>query len=596
MIDLANDEKRGRLLKAIKSSREALEPYRRVRKYMVEQYCGSWYDRTTPQDEDRILVNLMNQTARIYTVALAANNPQVLVTTPHVEELPFARRFEVNLNKLIGDMELDKTFRSIVLDAFFCIGCGVVMMRDTDTRFHGLLESEEDVWLDPGEPWLNRVSLDDLIVDMPAKELSKMRFCGHRYRADYEKVMDEPGYDKKVKDKLKPTSREAFDGTGATREIGTDPSEDDDLKDMIWLQDVWIAENNSVVTMACDNADVAPLIEREWIGSQAGPYKFLSLGDVPDRIIPASPAINLIGMHRLQNRLHCRMEDDSDAHRVVNVYPPGMEDDANALRTAERNGWYRGKSPEQIKQFESGGIDQRDMGLATFLQDEYDRLAGNLQAMGGLGAQAATATQEQMIYGELSRNVADMRMAVVGFASECILDLGRLMWEDQTLELQSSIPIGNSGIQIRSDWTPEDRMGAFEDYQFQVEPYSMVFKTPEQKLQELFQVLQQLAPLWPMFQASGATLDAEAIVDEIARLKNRPEFKRFITFASPAMMLGGDENTIRQSPVTSRETVRRNVPTGGTAEARTNSMVQSLMGGRPQVNGQMASAMGRRPA
>lgn len=66
-------------------------------------------------------------------------------------------------------MSLDKTFRSIVLDAFFCIGCGVVMMRDTDTRFHGLLESEEDVWLDPGEPWFNRVSLDDLILDMSAK-------------------------------------------------------------------------------------------------------------------------------------------------------------------------------------------------------------------------------------------------------------------------------------------------------------------------------------------------------------------------------------------------------------------------------------------
>lgn len=28
-----------------------------------------------------------------------------------------------------------------------------------------------------------------------------MRYCGHRYRADYEKVMDEPGYDKKVKEK-----------------------------------------------------------------------------------------------------------------------------------------------------------------------------------------------------------------------------------------------------------------------------------------------------------------------------------------------------------------------------------------------------------
>ncbi|HUW34900.1 MAG TPA: hypothetical protein VM223_25095, partial [Planctomycetota bacterium] len=112
---------------------------------MVEHYCGSWYDTTTPQEDDKILVNPINQAARIYTIALAANNPQVLVSTPRMEHIPFARRFEVNLSKLISDMALDQTFRAIVLDAFFCIGCGVVMMRDTDTRFHGLLESEEDV-------------------------------------------------------------------------------------------------------------------------------------------------------------------------------------------------------------------------------------------------------------------------------------------------------------------------------------------------------------------------------------------------------------------------------------------------------------------
>ena len=167
MIDLANDERRGRLLKAVKSSRDALETYRRVRLAHIKQYCGSWYHEEVT--DEKILVNLMNQAARIYTIALAANNPQVLVSTPRSENIPFARRFEANVNKLISDMALDQTFRAIVLDAYFCIGCGVVMMRDTDTRFHGLLESEEDVWLDPGEPWLNRVSLDDLILDMPAK-------------------------------------------------------------------------------------------------------------------------------------------------------------------------------------------------------------------------------------------------------------------------------------------------------------------------------------------------------------------------------------------------------------------------------------------
>jgi tRNA A37 threonylcarbamoyladenosine synthetase subunit TsaC/SUA5/YrdC len=99
-----------------------------------------------------------------------------------------------------------------------------------------------------------------------------------------------------------------------------------------------------------------------------------------------------------------------------------------------------------------------------------------------------------------------------------------------------------------------------------------------------------------MFQASGASMDAEAIVEEIARLKNRPEFKRFITFAAPADQLGGDQNTIRQSPITSRETVRKNVPTGGTQGSRSAIMQQTLMGGKPQVNGQQKASMMQRPA
>jgi len=599
MFDLQDDEKRGRLLKAIRNSRSALEPFRRVRKELIKDYVGSWYAEAGA--ENKTLVNLINQTAKIYTVALAANNPKVLVSTPNSGNIPFARRFEVNLNKLISDMAMDQTFRAIVMDAFFCLGCGVVMMRDTDTRFHGLLESEEDVWLDPGEPWFNRVSLDDLILDMSAKELTKMRYCGHRYRADYEKVMDEPGYDKKVKEKLKPTSRSHHDSVGAARDIASEwgSAEDDDFKDMIWLMDVWIPENKSIATMACDQHDLPPLIERDWVGSQAGPYKFLSLGDTPDNVMPTSPAVNLKGMHDLQNRLHRRMEEDSDAHRTVQVYPPGMEDDSERLRTAGRNDWVRGKSPEQVKQFQMGGVDQRDMALATFLQGEYDRFAGNLQAMGGLGAQSSTLGQEELIHGNVSRNVADMQMAVVNFASECILDLGRLMWEDETLELHTSMEAANTGIQVRSDWEPGLRVGKFEDYEFRVEPYSMVFKTPEQKLQELFQVLRELAPLWPMFEAQGASLDAQAIVEEIARLKNRPEFNRFITFASPEMMMGGggDENTVRQSPVTTRENIRRNIPTGGTQESRNNALIRDLMAGASSsTNPQTADAMRRSPA
>jgi hypothetical protein len=87
------------------------------------------------------------------------------------------------------------------------------------------------------------------------------------------------------------------------------------------------------------------------------------------------------------------------------------------------------------------------------------------------------------------------------------------------------------------------------------------------------------------------------LLDYIARMMNKPELKQFITFATPAAMLGGDENTVRSPAVTSRETVRKNVSTGGTKDARSNALIQSLMGGgSSQVNGQTKQAMGRRPA
>lgn len=593
MLDLHNEQKRGRLRQAIQKSGELLEPFRRVRRELVRDYVGSWY--STEGARAKTLVNLLNQTARIYMVALASNNPRVLVSTPHVEQWPFAMRFEANLNQLIADMELDVTFRSIVLDAFFCLGVAVVMMRDTDTRFHGLLESEEDVWLDPGEPWLNRVSVDNLILDMSAKEISKMRYCGHKFRADFEKVRAEPGYDKKVKAKLTPSSKTSAETSTPSQTIASaGEATDDILKPMVWLQNVWIPENQSVATMAVDQ-DLPPLLEKRWTGSQAGPYKFLSLGNVPDNIIPVSPAMNLKGMHDLQNRVHCRMEEDSDAHKFLNTYSPAGADDAKVLQNAARNAWVRMNNPREVQRVEIGGIDQRDQAFALFLTDEYDRLAGNLAAMGGLGPQSGTVGQDELIQGQVSRMEADLRMAVVKFANECILDLGRLMWEDQFLTLKASIPIGNAGDEIISEWAPGNRVGNFEDYRFTVERYSMAYRTPDQKLQETFQVLREIAPLWPMFQASGATLDAKAIVDDIARLKNRPEFKRYITFASSADRLGGDENTVRQSPVTTRETVRRNIPTGGTREGRSAMLQQAYMGGG-NLNGQQRAAMTQRPA
>ena len=141
MLDLADKAARDRLWKAVKSSREAMFGFRQNRRNLLRDYVGSWYQKEGGA-RFKTLVNLIQQTAKIYTVALAANNPRVMISSQVPEYESFAKRFQINLNRLVDRIELDVTMRAIVLDAFFCIGCACVMMRDTDTRFHGLLDSE----------------------------------------------------------------------------------------------------------------------------------------------------------------------------------------------------------------------------------------------------------------------------------------------------------------------------------------------------------------------------------------------------------------------------------------------------------------------
>ena len=587
MIDLHDPIQRGRVDKAIKTSKDSFYTFRRSRKEFIRDYVGSWYSFNGARN--RTLVNLVNETARVFVQSLAANNPQVMVSCPDPKNWPFARRFEAALNQFIEDRDLDRVFRLIVLDAFFCIGCGLVCMGDTDTEFHGLLESEEDVWIDPGLPSLLRVSNDNLILDMSAKELTKMRFCGHEYRADFEKVKNEPAYDKAVRKKVTPTSKNTADNAEFAQDIATGGAVDDDeLKPMLWLRDLWIPENNSVVTMVCDT-DLPPLIERDWEGSKTGPYKFLALGIVPDNPVPCAPVVNLKGLHDLQNRLFRKMEKQSDDQKTLNIYAPGDEEQALTYQKAKNGAWIKARNPQGINQVKIGGVDSGNQAFSIVVDQNYNRFAGNIKGQTGLTQQAGTAKQEEILQSNIGEMKAGAQLEVVKFASECCYDLGFLMWNDDHLEVKASRLVRGVNERVEANWSPGNRKGEFEDYRFNVQVDSMMHKTPEQKLQELFAVLDKLAPMWPMFQQGGGNLDAQELLNQIADLLHRPEFLRLITFAAPAQQLGGDENSIRQSPVTSRETVRRNVPTGGTDASRASIMQQILAGSN--VNQDQAASM-----
>ena len=596
MIDFGVEIDLTRLHRAIQTSRDALDPFRRVRTEFIRDHAGSWYSQNGARNAT--FVNKMNQTATIMCAALVANNPRYKVTAVDPQLRPFASHLQENLNKLVVNINLDGTLSLIVLDAFFCMGVAKTRMAETDPR-----PLEDDVWVMTGKPWVDRISLDDLIIDMSARDLTKMRFCGDRYRCSWDKVKSRDDFDKKVVKQLAPNSKYLYDtGTETAQQVANSSMVDDDeLEPMIWLEDVWIPENKQWATFpaAPGQESIKPLKVVDWEGSPRGPYKFLGLGSVPDNGIPSAPAQNLKGLNDTYNMLMRKMIHQAKITKVVQVFPYGEAKEGDNFRNAKNGDWLPSKDPKSIQTVQIGTVDGNINAFAVAVDEIYNVQAGNLRTLGGLGQEAGTAKQEELIQQQASGMIAKMTLNVMKFVGEVGDELKNLMWDDQALTQENWVEAGNTGYMVQSHWTPEHRQGERDNYSVQVFPYSMQYRPPQAEMQLIHSVLNEIAPLWPMIQAG--VIDGQELFNMYADLLDLPRLRKLFKVVQQQQQqgdkpdLGGDENTIRSPANTSREVVRRNVPTGGTAGNRA-AMIAQAMTGKGSASPQQMQSMGRAPA
>ena len=590
-----NELDRSRLLKAIDHSTRALKPFREVRNRFVKDYAGSYYGINANKDPvPEVVMNLMYQTAETYTMALAANRPRVLITSKHPELNWFAHHFQVGLNNLINEIHLEQVLRKAVLEAFFCIG--VVKVYSADA---GLVKLEgEDEWVDPGKPFAENISLDDFVYDTRATEWRKIRWALNKYRLPIKKVLADPGYDQSILKTLDPTSKfphwEDMEGEEAVRDMMKGDRPQNDMEKSIDLMDVWLPREKLIVTHAVGR-NTPPLRVVEWDGPENGPFHTLSLTtDVPDHIMPVSPAMNLKSMHDIINGLLRKQKRQAQRQKDIPFYQMGHHEDAQRLERASDGEWTRVDNPEAVNVLKMGGVDQGNQAYGHMVRDLFDRMAGNLQMMAGLGPTADTLGQDRLIHGAVNKREANMQYRTVAFASNICQDLGWLLWMDQTKELPGDYTF--AGATVDMTWTPEMREGDFLQYNFEVEPFSMMYKSPSERLQNISNFIQQIAlPMQPMMEQYGGTLDIQELVNIYSELMDVPRLKSIVKFQEPKEDRPGPNPEQPPKPsVTVRENVRRSVPTGGTEKSRSNVMQQILQGGQP--NQQQMGQMGREKA
>lgn len=568
------------LQKSILWSYRALEPFRNLNHALVEEYAGPAYGASGPKEK---YLNKLHQAVDAYTLLLAANRPRVHITTHYDQYWGFARKFQEAVNNLIEEIGLEITIRQWVLDAFFCVGVVKVHLAESAP-----VQFEQDLWMDPGVPFASNVSLDNFFYDMSAKKWSEVKYAGDMYRipfADIQRGVDEGMYNPEVAENLKPTSKGEVNVERLEAISMGFATDIDEYEPMIDLVDVWVPRNGAIYTYPVSNRrDMTiygePLAEMDW-DYDHGPYHILGFNDVPENIMPVSPASHLVSLDKLLNNIMRKSARQARRSKENPIYTPAGAESARKIQRTGDGDWVEVDNVQEIGSFKSGGVDPTNQAFASGLLQMFDQQAGNLTALLGLGAQSDTATQEQLIHSAGSRKIGQMQYRVMDATTKLVRSLGLLLWEDNFKTITSTIPLpGLEKYQVDATWKPGDREGDFIDYNFRINPVSMPYRTPTQNVEMINNVITQIyAPLMQMMMAQGGTIDFAALNETYADHLDNPLFRRIIKFQNPSPQLTspGLPDRPTKAGTSTRNYVRKNVSTGGTPQARAEKEQQSWL-------------------
>lgn len=577
----------GRLCRAFKAGRQALEPYRQQRLNAVREFAASSLPAETQPGPTPI--NLLGSYVRIVLRSLVSHEPRVMVNTFRKEFKPLASAMESWANKELERMGMADTLTRWALDALFGVGImKVCLAHPGDAACYK--------WnLSAGQPYATTVDLDDYVCSMNVHDFRQLDFAGHRFRMPAYVIRESRLYNwSKSRGELPVSPPGQFNAEGDER-IGVlgrgYQGSEDELDEMVDCWEIYVPSRRLVLTYVADQLgggleDEQPIRTQEWLGPDYGPYHYLAFGKVPGNLMPAPPIPDLMPLHKLANNLYTKLAQQAERQKT-NTFVRGVaSEDGNVVMEGNDGEILKVENPEGITQVSMGGPHAANL---QFLMDAVQRfswLAGNLDAMGGLSPQAKTATQDKMLEANSTKTVQDMQQAVLAGVRGVYKALFWYFHKHPQKEMKTVYQLpGLPEFQLPRRVTPAMRQQVpFEDLELLVDPYSMPQSSPEQQLQVMNTVIQNVVlPLMPLLQQQGVYFDVNAYLAAVAKFGNLAVMTDFVKITEPptadAGAAGGGERP-GMAPNTRREYVRES-RSSGTGPGQNAAVQQALLGQNP---------------
>ena len=558
-----------RLQEAINWSYRQLKSFRENDASAMREYVGYHYSRTG--SDKKVPFSLMELAISTYTQRLSGGKARSLITTPHGQLKAQTAKLQRGTNNLLEEIDFHITLPEVIQGAFFSIG---ILKIGLDLRgqqeWNGFLH-------DVTQPFADSVTLDNWVHDMGATRWDKVGFCGDRYTMDLADARDmfERGdllrpldY---VGNSLNDRAQELSQGDGYNRM---------DYREQTEVWDIWDPRENRIIMLAAGEgleADVTGeyLDVIDWNGPERGPYRLLRFNPVRGNVMPVPPVGLWRDMHELANNVMRKLGRQARRQKTVYGVKPGGEPDGNATMTADDGEMIKLQDPKNIANLSYPGVDPQQLAFLIQIKNMASWLWGNLDALGGLSPQAETLGQDRLLTASASQRLVRMQNIVLDFTQDSIESLSELLYTDPLITLPQTKRFGNVSIPVL--WTPQDREADFTQYNMKVEPYSLQYRSPSERLETIRQWMHQMvAPFAQQMAAQGIHVDYEKLNKIIGEYTGLDEINDILIYTNPRHAEAGPQRAL-QAPVTTRINTRVNRP-GATSQGKDEAMVSHLLG------------------
>jgi hypothetical protein len=199
------------------------------------------------------------------------------------------------------------------------------------------------------------------------------------------------------------------------------------LKDYTTFIDIYLYDENIIVTIMPEGKRAKILRTVEWKGPEGGPYDFLGYKFLPEQPMPLPPAWSWHDLDLTMNIMFDKAREQSENQKKILAYESAGEEDAKRVVNTPNMGSVRVDNIQSLKEIDFGGVNPQNLQWMQFAEGEFTKQGGNPDVIGGRGSQSPTLGQEQMVFANATRIIRNFSFLVMVLFLLCFLMLIR--WE-----------------------------------------------------------------------------------------------------------------------------------------------------------------------